>query len=121
MVRKIVSIVLIIFGLVTAAEAAFYFSEYSRTQKVVEKGLLGQDMEESKSLIAKASGHNSYDSMVNRDMLYFVIALAIAVLMAASGVALLIFNPKVKDDLQFNYLYGEGDSQDDNQSERWRF
>ena len=121
MIRKIVSIILIILGLLTAAEAAFHFLQYSRTQKVVEKGLLGHDTEEAKSLIAKTSGYRSYDSMVKREMLYFKFALAIAVLLTASGLALLIINPKVKNNLQFDYLYDECESFDQNQSKRWRF
>ena len=121
MFRKIVSIVLIILGLATGAEAAFYFLQYSRTQKVIEKGLFGYDTEESKSLIAKTSGYDSYDSMVKREKMHFYIAFAIAILMSGSGIALLVFNPRIKNDLQFDYLYDECESFDNNPPKRWRF
>ena len=121
MIRKIVSIVLIFFGLLSAAEAAFCFLQYSRTQEVVEKGILGHDTEEAKSLIAEASGYQSYESMVERERLYFKVASVIAILLIAFGLALWIIHPKTKNDLQFDYLYDECDHFDQKQTKRWRF
>lgn len=121
MVRKAVSIVLIIIGLATAAEVAFYYSQYSRVHKVIESGLIEENIDQSKGLMALASGYNSYDSMARREKFYFLFALIIAILMAAFGGALLLNKPRVQNDPQLDYLYGEGESQDSNQSERWRF
>lgn len=120
MVRRAVSIVMIIIGLATVIEVTFYYSEYSRMHKVIESGLIEENIDQSKGLMALASGYKSYDSMVRREKFYFLSALIIAILMAAFGGALLLIKPRIQNDPQLDYLYGEDESQDSNQSERWR-
>ena len=120
MVRKIISIALIIIGLAITVKVAFYHSEYSRTHKVLDSGLIEEDLDPSKGLIALASGFNSHSSMVKREKSYFLFALLIGIIMAVFGGTLLLSKPKVRSVIQLDYLYGDGEYQDENKFERWR-